>query len=147
MRSATITLTAISALASFFIAYFVVPDDLKLPFGLLALICVIVGYPSGNLASGKLRRSGRRILCLSIGGIVCAGLVIAYAVRVQMVSADTSDIVILALIIAAFFLRFRSYCQLPEFLRSNRKIETGESSVVMFNLVRCWRRSAGPHRA
>ena len=102
MRS-TLTLTTITGFVSFLIAYFLVPGDLKLTFSLLALVCVIAGYPSGTIASGKLKQWQQRMLVLGIGGVICVALIIANAVRVRMVSADTSDIVILAVIFAVFF--------------------------------------------
>lgn len=98
-----LTLTSVFSFVGFFIAYFVVASDLKLPFSLLAGIAVIAGYPTGNIAARKIKRTQARIITLAATGVASVALAITYFVLVQGISANTLDIVILGSVLALFF--------------------------------------------
>lgn len=97
-----LSLTVAFGIVSYIISYFFVPADLGI-FNLLAAVSVMGGYQSGRLSLGKVKRTRTKILLLIAVVIVCFASAMTYAVRIQMGSANTSDIVLLGLLIVIFF--------------------------------------------
>ena len=102
----TLTLGAVVTFVGVIAVYFIVPRELKSFYTLLAVIGVIVGYPSGKLVSGKLRRFKAKIIALSISGLLCVAFAIAYMALVPIGSANVSDINLAGGMFAAFFFAF-----------------------------------------
>jgi hypothetical protein len=97
-----LSLTVVFGLVSYIVSYFFVPSELRI-FNLLAAIGVMGGYQTGRLTSGKAKRAVTKIVLLVAAVFICVASALTYAVRIQMGSANTSDIVLLGLLIAVFF--------------------------------------------
>jgi len=97
-----LTLTIALGLGSSLISYFVVPPDLQL-FDLVAAVGIMGGYQIGRLLRGKVTRSLSKILIIIPCLLVFLATAIAYAIRIQMGSANTSDIVLLGVILFVCF--------------------------------------------
>jgi hypothetical protein len=80
-----------------------IPRELSF-FQLLAAVGMMAGYPIGRLSSGV--NVILRITLLVLASLVCVAASITYVIRVQLGQSDMSDIVILALLITAFFFSF-----------------------------------------
>jgi hypothetical protein len=91
--------TAVEAL----ITYFLVPHDLKPTFIVLAAVMMIAGYAIGHISSGKAKRSRTKVVLLLAAAVVCSASAIAYMIMINMGSSDISDVVMIAVVFAAFF--------------------------------------------
>ena len=67
---------------------------------------MMAGYPIGQISSGQKIGPIAKIFVLVVAALICIATAILYVIRVQMGQSDTSDIVILALLIFGFFFSF-----------------------------------------
>jgi hypothetical protein len=103
---AGLVVPAVFAFVSLILSYgLFVPKDLQM-FSLLAVVGSMAGYALGELAAKNVVNSKLRAIFIVIDAALCVGFVIVYAVRIEGVHANVSDIVALALLLTGIFLTF-----------------------------------------
>jgi drug/metabolite transporter (DMT)-like permease len=96
-------LTIVFGVVGLVLSYgFFIPPELSM-FRLIAAIGMMVGCRVGQLVGGLVRPRPKRFIILSVSAVLCFYFAFAYA-KIQMGSANTSDIVNLGALLGLFFL-------------------------------------------
>ena len=100
----SLLLTIVFGVVGLVLSYgFFIPPELSM-FRLMAAIGMMVGYRVGRLVRGLVRPSGKRVLILIVGAVLCFYFALGYASMIQMGSANTSNIVNLGALLGLCFL-------------------------------------------
>lgn len=101
-----LTIAAVFGLVGYLLSYgILVPSELQF-FKILAAVGMMGGSAVGRLTADSVGRPFFRASLIIIAMLICIGAAILYVLMIQMGSANTSDIVELALLITTFFLSF-----------------------------------------
>jgi hypothetical protein len=119
-----LSFTVVFGVVSYVLSYFFVPTDLRI-FNLVAAVAVMGGYQIGRLCSGKIKRFRIKIIALIGIVVVCFASAMTYAFRIQMGSANTSDIVFLGLLVLVFFFSFGCLLALTSVIIDLKKVAGG----------------------